>query len=225
MSDKIYNILVTRLPYAEHYDPAILLSQIQKVEARGLICISMPLHIENPSNGARLICQLQDSGLFLVSMVAWMRDRHIVTTRSRRLTNTWEPLAIFGRVSDYVINREAATKIKKGYEGKENSFDEEDFSTCIGDYWPIRNDRRDRRFLPFGAVLNCCQLGDLQPGDVVFDPYGNPGIKDSCRLLGWKYVDGGLENPARNFKGEIDEDSDVSGERSENKGEGSPVDL
>lgn len=185
------------------------------VDVRGLISISMPLHVENPSNGARLVCKLQDSGLYLVALVSWLRDRHIVCTRSRRLTNAWEPLAIFSKSKDYVINREAATKLKKGYEGKENAFDEEDFSTCVGDHWPVRNDRRDRRFLPMGVVLNAGQLADLQPGGSVLDPYGNPGVKESCKLLSWTYVDGGLHNSARDIKSKSEDlADDESGEQS-----------
>ena len=180
----------------------------ESVDTRGLICLSIPVHIESPNNGGRLICELEDAGLVIVSICAWKRDRHIVTTRSKRLTNTWEPIAIFSKSKNYVINREFVTKIKKGFEGREGAFDEEEFSTCIGDHWPVRNDRRDRRFLPAGIVLNCGQLSDLQTGDSVFDPYGNVGVRDACKLMNWNYVNG-------NFKKEKEEkedgEEDVSG--------------
>ncbi len=67
----------------------------------------------------------------------------------------------------------------------------------MGDHWCIRNDRRDRRFVPAMIVLNCGQLADLHKGDIVYDPYGNPGVRDSCKYLGWRYVDGGLPSEAR----------------------------
>jgi len=204
---------------------------VKKIDSRGLIFLSMPIHIEFPNNGGRLICELEDGvrdkdgkilipGLHLVSKVAWYRDRHIVTTKSRRLTNTWEVIGIFSRQKNYHINREACTKVKKGFEGREGAFEEEEFTTCSGDHWPQRNDRRDRRFLPAGIVLNCANLADLQPNDRVLDPYGNPGIKDACLSLGWTYVDGGLPNPARNAKKtteSIDEDEDLSGNRRDEK--------
>lgn len=206
-SAQTYPVLITRLPYAKRYESDLILSAAQNVDARGLICLSMPVHIESPNNGGRLICELEDAGLILVAKVCWYRDRHIVTTRSKRLTNTWEPLAIFSKSKNYVINREAVTKIKKGFEGREGAFDEEEFQTCIGDHWPVRNDRRDRRYLPAGVVLNCGQLGDLQAGDSVYDPYGNVGIRDACQLVGWGYVEG-------NFKKEKEEDGeeDISGQ-------------
>lgn len=194
---KSCQILVTRLPYAETYDTAPIMEMIKNVDEKGLICISMPIHVENPSNGYRLTCQLQDMGLFLVSCVTWRRDRHIVTTKSKRLTNAWEPLSIFSKTPDYFMNREAAYKIKKGFEGREAAFDEDEYLTCVGDHWPVRNDRRDRRFLPAQIVMNCCQLGNLNKGDRVLDPYGNQGIKDSCKQLGWEYIDGKLESTFR----------------------------
>lgn len=167
----------------------------------------MPVHIESPNNGGRLMVELEDAGLQLVAKVCWYRDRHIVTTRSKRLTNTWEPIAIFSKSKNYVINREAVTKIKKGFEGREGAFDEEEFQTCIGDHWPVRNDRRDRRFLPSGVVLNCAQLADIQSGDSVFDPYGNVGVSDACRLMGWNYVNGNLKKEK-----EEDGEEDVPGQ-------------
>ncbi len=163
---------------------------IKQVDQRGLICLSIPIHIEKPGNGARLICELEDLGLSVISYVSWYRDRHIVTTKSRRLTNTWEPLVILSQSSNYIINRESATKIKKGFEGKDITFEDDEYQTCIGDHWPIRNDRRDRRYLPAQLVLNCGQLGDLKPGDTVFDPYGNRGVEDACKLINWKYIGG-----------------------------------
>jgi hypothetical protein len=189
--------MITRLPYSSEYDPNPILEMAKKVDERGIICLSIPIHIEFPGNGCKLICDLQKSGLVLISVIAWYRDRHIVTTKSRRLTNTWEPIAIFSRNKNYIMNRESAAKLKKGYEGKDISFDENEYLTCIGDHWPVRNDRRDRRYLPSGIVMNCGQLGDLQPGHKVLDPYGNPGIKDTCDQLGWTYVDGGLSSEAR----------------------------
>jgi hypothetical protein len=204
-------VLITRLPYAPRFKPTPILEMAKHIDARGLICLSMPLHVEHPNNGGRLVCELEDAGLICVALVAWFRDRHIVTTKSRRLTNTWEPLAIMALQKNYHINREAATKIKKGFEGREGAFEEDEFLTCIGDHWPCRNDRRDRRFLPAGIVLNCGQLADLQPGDRVLDPYGNPGVRDACEPLGWQYVDAMLPSPARNAKkSELnDEDEDL----------------
>lgn len=192
--------MITRLPYSRKYDARPLLDFIKHVDVRGLICLSVPVHIEAPNNGGELIAILEQAGLTLVAKVAWYRDRHIVTTKSRRLTNTWEPVAIFSRASNYVIQREQATKIKRGFEGRENIYNEEDFVTCIGDHWAIRNDRRDRRFLPATLVLNCGQLAGLNFGDRVLDPYGNPGVKDTCGVMGWTYIDGGLENSARTSK-------------------------
>jgi len=204
-SAQTYPILITRLPYAKRYRADVILKAAENIDERGLICLSMPVHIEAPNNGGRLICELEDAGLFLVAKICWYRDRHIVTTRSKRLTNTWEPLAIFSKSKSYVINREAVTKIKKGFEGREGAFDEEEFQTCIGDHWPVRNDRRDRRFLPGGVVLNCAQLGDIQSGDSIYDPYGNVGVADACKLMKWNFVNG-------NFKKEKEDgEEDLSG--------------
>jgi hypothetical protein len=192
--------LITRLPYENTYDPKPILEEAKKIDERGLISLSIPIHLESPNNGGRLISQLEDAGLYLVAKIVWYRDRHIVATKSKRLTNTWEPIAIFSQSKKYIISRDAASKIKKGYESRETAFDEDEYLTCIGDHWPVRNDRRDRRFLPEGIVLNLAQLADLNPGDCVLDPYGNPGIKDACRLFGWEYLDGNLPSDARNVK-------------------------
>jgi hypothetical protein len=215
--------LITRLPYAKEYDAKPISDMVQNVDVRGLICLSIPIHVEAPNNGGKLISILEQIGLTLVAKVSWYRDRHIVTTKSRRLTNTWEPVAIFSRAKNYVIQRDQATKIKRGFEGRENIYNEEDFVTCIGDHWAIRNDRRDRRFLPATLVLNCGQLAGLNFGDRVLDPYGNPGIKDTCRVLGWTYVDGGLANSARTskkaeelFQHEIEDLPELTGDAQEN---------
>jgi len=194
---KSIQALITRLPYAQRYNASELFPFVEKVDLRGLICISMPVHVESPSNGARFITDMEEMGLTLCAYVSWYRDRHIVTTKSRRLTNTWEPIAIFSRSPRYILNRESATKVKKGYENRENAYSEDEFETCIGDHWPVRNDRRDRRFLPAGIVLNCGQLADIHPGDLVLDPYGNPGVRDACLTLGWNYVDGELTGSFR----------------------------
>jgi len=188
--------LITRLPYPQgnkkHYDAGILREQIAKVDARGLVCLSVPIHVDAPDAPFRLMLELQKSGLELVACVSWFRDRHIVTQRSRRLSNTWEPLFIFAKSDEYIFNRDAATKVKKGFEGREGAFDEDEYRTCIGDHWPIRNDQRNRIYLPAQVTLNCGQLAGLQPGMSVLDPFYNPGIEEACELLGWKYVDGGL---------------------------------
>jgi hypothetical protein len=199
--------LITRLPYAQDYNPEPILRAAQQVDERGLICISIPIHVDAPNNGGKLIYELEKGlpdkelpGLFLVAKIAWYRDRHIVTTKSRRLTNTWEPLVIMSRSPNYIINRDSAAKIKKGFENREAAFDEEEYLTCIGDHWPVRNDRRDRRFLPQTVVLNCAQLADIHTGDGVLDPYGNPGVKDSCKQFDFQYIDGELPNDARDAK-------------------------
>lgn len=189
--------LITRLPYAPVYDPKVILEFAQQVDERGLICLSIPVHVDSPNNGGRLIYELEQAGLYLFAKIVWYRDRHIVTSRSKRLTNTYEPIAIFSRSKNYIVNREAASKIKKGFENREAAFDEDEYLTCIGDHWPIRNDRRDRRFLPAGVVLNCVQLADLHQLDTVLDPYGNPGIRDAVVNLGFKYLDGNLPSDAR----------------------------
>lgn len=210
-------VLITRLPYSNLFDPGPILKMIEQVDSRGLIFISMPINVEKPSNGSRLICSLEDAGLVVVSQIALFRDRHVVCTRSKRLTNCWEPVGIFSRSKNYHINREAVMKIKKGFEGRETAFEEEDFLTCMGDFWPIRNDRRDRRYLPAGFVLNAGQLADLQPGDRVLDPYGNPGVKDACQPLGWTYVDGGLPSSVRAAKkGTVGDEKDPSCEHGTN---------
>lgn len=200
-------VLITRLPYAADYKVEPILEAAQTVDERGLICVSIPVHVDAPNNGGKLIYELEQKGLFLIAKVAWYRDRHIVTQKSKRLTNTWEPIAIMSKSKQYILNRDAAAKIKKGYDTKEAAFDEEEYLTCIGDHWPVRNDRRDRRYLPESIVLNCVQLADIHPGDAVLDPYGNPGVKDSCKHLELDFVDGGQPNEARNAKPEAgDED-------------------
>jgi hypothetical protein len=107
---------------------------------------------------------------------------------------------ILAKGDDYIFDRDAATKVKKGFEGREGAFDEDEYRTCIGDHWPIRNDRRDRRFMPAQVVFNCGQLGGLQPGDRVLDPYANPGVKEACSILGWQHIDGGLPSQFRGKK-------------------------
>lgn len=211
--------LITRLPYCSRFDIKPVLEMAKFVDARGLMFVSMPIHVEFPNNGGRLLCELEDAGLVIAAKICWYRDRSIVTTKSKRLTNTWEVLGVLAKQKNYHINREAATKIKKGFEGREGTFDEDEYATCIGDHWPLRNDRRDRRFLPAALVLNCGQLADLQPGDRVLDPYGNPGIRDACKFLGWEYIDGGLQNSARNAKNSMEsgdyENEDLSWQRSD----------
>ena len=198
MSKETSQILITRLPYAEKYDPQEILSQAEKIDARGLMFVSIPICIDSPNNGGALIALLEAAGLFLVAKIAWHRDKHIVTINSRRLTNTWEPIAVFSKTKDYVLNRDAPAKTKKGFKNRaETAWDEDEYLTCIGDHWAVRNDLSDRRWLPQTVVINCVQLGDLQLGDTVYDPYGNPGIKKACETFGWKYLDGGKENPAR----------------------------
>ena len=196
----LYQTLITRLPYAVKYDPKPIFDAAQEIDERGLICISIPIHVDAPNNGGELITELEKLGLILISKVAWYRDRHIVTSKSKRLTNAWEPIAIFARSKAYLLNRSSASKIKKGFESRDNAFDDENYTCCIGDHWSVRNDRADRRFLPQTVILNCGQLTDLQPDDSVLDPYGNPGVKAACENLGWKYKDGGLASDARNAK-------------------------
>lgn len=193
--------LITRLPYAKAYDPKQILKFVSRVDERGLICLAIPLHIESPNNAGVLIHELESSGLTLVSVISWIRDRHIVTTNSRRLTNTHETIAIFSRSKKYVLNRDAATKVKRGFESRENPFDDDNFTCCIGDSWIVNNDRSDRRFLPREIVLNLGQLSDLHPGDVVLDPFGNPGVQAACKDYGWEYCDGGLPSDARLKRG------------------------
>lgn len=197
---KIAQTLITRIPYAEEYDASVLLEAVQNIESRALICLSIPMHVENPFGSIKLINDLVIGGLHLVSLIAWFRDRHVVVSKSRRLTNCWETLAIFSRSADYIIAKDSIRKLKRGFEGKENTFDPEEFLTCQGDHWTVRNDRRDRRFLPATIVLNCGQLADLKPGDMVADPFGNPGVRDACATLGWKYLDTGYPSNIRGIK-------------------------
>src|SRR4051812_37963589 len=98
--------MITRLPYSPRYKATEILEMAKLVDLRGLICISMPIHIESPNNGGRLICELEAAGLILVAKICWQRDRHIVAIKSRRLTNAWEPLAILSRSKNYIINRD-----------------------------------------------------------------------------------------------------------------------
>lgn len=195
--------IITRLPYSVEYDIQPIMDASKEVDERGLMFISIPMHIENPNNGGVLIDKLEKAGLFLVSKVVWHRDRHIVT-KNRRLTNTWEPIAIFSKTKSYVINRDAPSKLKQGFEARDTAFDEEQFLTCVGDHWAVRNDRADRRFLPQTVILNCGQLADLEPGDTVLDLYGNPGVQKGCEAFGWKYKDQGL---ASEFRGKAKKES------------------
>lgn len=197
---KLAQTMITRLPYAEQYDVRQFLEATKQVEERALISVAIPVHVDNPFGAMKFIADAVAGGLTLAAVAVWQRDRHIVVTRSSRLTNMWEPVAIFSRSADYVINKDSVRKIKKGFEGKENTFDADEFLCCIGDLWNIRNDRRDRRFLPGNLVLNCAQLADIKPGDTVLDPWGNPGVRDTCATLGWKYVDLGHPNAARSVK-------------------------
>lgn len=194
---KTAQALIARLPYAASYDANEIYKFALQVDSRGLICLSIPIHVESPNNGGKLIYELEQLGLFTIAKCAWYRDRHIVTTKSRRLTNTWEPIAILSRSKNYLLDRQAPSKLKKGYETKTDGFDEEEFLTCIGDHWPIRNDRRDRRFLPETVVINCAQLAGLGEGDIILDPYGNPGVQEACENLNWEYRDGGAPSEIR----------------------------
>lgn len=199
--------IITRLPYALEYSPEPIIQAAKEIDERGLIFVSIPMHIENPNNGGVLIDKLEKEGLFLVSKVAWYRDRHIVT-KNRRLTNTWEPIGVFAQSKEYVINRDAPSKLKQGFEARDTAFDEEQFLTCVGDHWAVRNDRADRRFLPQTVVLNCGQLADLEPKDTVLDLYGNPGVKKACEAFGWKYRDLGLPSESRSKSKSKDSDED-----------------
>lgn len=189
--------LISRLPYAKKYDSREIFDQAQKVDLRGLISISMPMHLEAPGNGFRLISELVDLGLHLVAVVSWHRDRHIVASRSKRLTNAWEPIAIFSRSKEWFIDRDGPARPKRGAAGREEQFDEDEFLTCVGDHWPIRCDRRDRRLLPSQVILNLIQLSGLGKGDSILDPWGNPTVKEQCEVLGLKYLDSGLESSLR----------------------------
>ena len=199
--------LITRLPYALKYDPKPILEASKEIDERSLICVAIPVHVEAPNNGGVLIAELEKEGLFLVAKVAWHRDRGIVMNKSRRLTNYWEPIAIFSRNKNHIMNRDAPARLKKGFESRENPFDEDSYASCVGDMWAVRNDRADRRFLPQTVVLNCAQLADLQPGDVIFDPYGNPGVRKTCEMFGWKFKDGNLPNDARKAKAAKSDDT------------------
>ncbi len=148
------SVLISRLPYLKKYDSKLIFDESQKTDARGLICLSIPVHLESPTNAFKLISELSDMGLNLVAVISWHRDRHIVASRSKRLTNAWEPIAVFSRSKEWVIDREGPSRPKRGAAGREEQFDEDEFLTCVGDHWPIRCDRRDRRLLPSQIVLN-----------------------------------------------------------------------
>ena len=199
-NETIAQALITRLPYELKYDPKPILEASKLIDERGLICVSIPVHVESPNNGGVLIAELEKAGLFLVAKISWHRDRGIVMNKSRRLTNYWEPIAIFAKSKDYLMNRDAPARLKKGFESREDPFDEENYASCIGDHWSVRNDRSDRRFLPQMVVLNCAQLADLQPQDTVYDPYGNPGVRKTCEMFNWQYKDGGLPSDVRKTK-------------------------
>lgn len=205
-------VLVARLPY--NISDLIPIIELTKcVDERGIICLTTPIRIESPSNVADVVKTMEESGLVLISMIAWHRDRHIVTSNSKTLSNTWEPILVFGKSKKFHVNRDFITKIKKGFDTKEGVFDEEEFQTCLGDHWPVRNDRRDRRFLPAQIVFNLGQFADLQLGDTVLDPFGNPGIRDACKTFGWQYLDGNLPSDIRGLgktlEGEDNEDEEL----------------
>lgn len=189
--------IISRLPYSKKYDAKQIFEQAQRVDLRGLISLSMPMHLEAPGNSSKLISELSDLGLHLVALISWHRDRHIVASRSKRLTNAWEPIAIFSRSKDWFIDRDGPARPKRGAAGREEQFDEDEFLTCVGDHWPIRCDRRDRRLLPAQVILNLIQLAGLGKGDTVLDPWGNPTVKEQCESLGLKYSDSGLQNSLR----------------------------
>jgi hypothetical protein len=199
--------MITRFPYGIT-DLSPIIEMTKCVDECGIICLATPLKIENPINISTISNEIESAGFPLISMIAWHRDRHIVTSNSKTLTNTWEPIFIFGKTKNFHVNRDFITKIKKGFETKEGVFDEDEFSTCLGDHWPVRNDRRDRRFLPAGVVLNCGQFADLQLGDSVIDPYGNPGVRDACRAFGWQYLDGNLPSDIRGLGVILEEEKD-----------------
>lgn len=206
-------VMITRLPY-NTTSLLPVLDLVRCIDDRGIFCFATPIRIEKPSNVAQVITAVEAAGHPLISLIAWHRDRHIVTSNSKTLTNTWEPILIFGKTKRFHVNRDFITKIKKGFETKDGVFDEDEFSTCLGDHWPVRNDRRDRRFLPANIVLNCGQFADLQQGDVVLDPFGNPGVRDACKLFGWDYLDGNLPSEVRGLgltlEGEDNEDEELS---------------
>jgi hypothetical protein len=186
--------LIARLPYQETYDAAQFLKACRLVDLKGLICVSIPVVVENPMGAIEFIRELGQSGLTLIALVAWYRDRHVVVSKSRRLTSKWEPIAIFSRSPDYCMTKDAIRKFKRGLEGKVHNLDEDEFLCCQGDHWSVKNDPRDRRFLPATIVMNCGQLADLKPNDLVLDPFGNPAIAETCRALGWRYWD--LNHPS-----------------------------
>jgi hypothetical protein len=202
--------LITRLPYAPKYDAEAILKAADQIDSRGLLFVSCPIHTESPEAPWLLLSDLMSDrrndagqvtpGLKLVSVVSWLRDRLIVVIRSKRLTNSWEPIFILAKNNDYIFDREAVMKVKKGLEGRAGAFDEDEFKTCVGDHWPIRNDRRDRRYLPAQVVINAGQLAGVQPGGKILDLHHNPSIKEACEIVGWKYVDGGLASHFRRNK-------------------------
>lgn len=187
MTKPTFQAIITRLPYEERFDAAPIIEAAKNIDDKGLICISMPIHLENPNNGGILINQLEEAGLILCAKVAWSRDRHIATKSSKRLTNMWEPLAIFAKVKNHSFNREAPSKYKKDFENRETAFDDDLNLCCIGDHWIVSSGRSDIRTVPQGVVINCAQLADLQPNDTVLDIYPNSGIKQACELFGWNY--------------------------------------
>ena len=204
------SILIGRIPYSKDYDLNAIDLMASKVDNKGLICLSIPIHVEAPTNFIKLIAHLE-SKYNVVSLISWHRDRHIVTTKSKRLTNAWEPLLILSKSPSWHLDRDTPSKPKKGAAGREEQFDEDEFLTCIGDHWPVRFDRRDRRLLPAQIVLNLIQLGGISSGDTVLDPWGNPSIKEQCEAFGMTYCDGGLESPIRKEfkKSKKEEENDI----------------
>lgn len=193
-------VLITRLPYAVRHNIEPLVKFMDQVDLRGLSFISIPLHVENPNIDGQIICELEKAGFILVAKIVWQRDRLIICSKSKRLSNMWETIAVFSRSPNYILNRDAPAKVKRGYESKESAFTEEEFLTCIGDHWTVSNDRRDRRFLPQTIVLNCAQLAGLHPEDTILDPFGIPSIKETCKAFNWNYKDGGLKSDIRGLK-------------------------
>jgi len=157
-------------------------------EDRALGFFVVPIMVDDPGSMQQVFEAFSSEGLRIATIACWYRNRHIVTAKGNKLTNTWEPVFVVYKSDDYVMNRASVMKIKKDRESKSDMFDEDEYLTCLGDHWPIRNDPRDRRFLPAQLVLNCGQLADLKPGDRVLDPIGMPTIKETCQQLGWKYV-------------------------------------
>ena len=189
--------LISRLPYSKSYDIKPILNAVNKIDIRGIAAISIPIHTENPVNAFKLIAELQEAGMNLISVIAFHRDRHIVTTRSKRLSNAWEPIVVFSKSKDWYIDRDGPARPKRGVSGREEQFDEDEFLTCVGDHFPIRSDKRDRRFLPAQVTLNIIQLAGLNKGDSILDPWGNPAIKEQCELLGIKYIDDNMPSQVR----------------------------